>query len=57
MKILEIIGNLIDGEDDHWEVICPKCGRIFEYQGFYDPEDKTECNCGCVFTTIIPDFV
>ncbi len=54
MKEIEIhqaIGHSINGEDDHWSVHCPMCEREFEYTGYFDEEDKTECQCGCVFRT------
>lgn len=44
------IGYSLD-YDDHWKVNCPDCGEEFEYEGFFDPEDITECTCGCTFKT------
>jgi hypothetical protein len=45
------IGYATDNEGENWFVECPNCERIFEYVGFFDSGDKTNCKCGCVFTT------
>jgi len=50
-EMKKAIGYYIDGADDHWAVFCPGCGREFEYEGFWDPEDVTKCPCGVSFTT------
>ncbi len=44
-------GQAIDQNDDHWTVECPNCSKEFEYKGFFDPEDTTECSCGTKFNT------
>jgi hypothetical protein len=43
-------GYSINGEEDHWTGSCPECGREFEFEGFFDPEEITKCKCGCEFT-------
>ena len=49
--ISEIEGQAINGNDDNWIVECPKCNKEFEYEGFFDSEDITECPCGTKFKT------
>uniref|UniRef100_A0A6M3M250 Uncharacterized protein n=1 Tax=viral metagenome TaxID=1070528 RepID=A0A6M3M250_9ZZZZ len=49
-------GYTVNGQDDHWTVNCPDCGKEFEYTGYFDSGDKTECPCGCVFTTTKIEF-
>lgn len=49
MKTAE--GTAVNGADDHWIVECPVCEKSFEYQGFFDPDEITECKCGCRFKT------
>lgn len=44
-------GFAIDGDDMHWTVDCPQCGKRYEYQGFFDSSDDTICQCGCTFKT------
>lgn len=44
-------GQSIEGHDDHWTVECPKCSKEFEYNGFFDPDDITKCECGTDFKT------
>lgn len=44
-------GYSVDGDDMHWTVNCPECGKEFEYEGYFDSSDETKCKCGCVFTT------
>lgn len=44
-------GYAIDGMDDQWTVDCPKCDKEFNYSGFFDSSDITNCKCGCSFTT------
>ena len=51
------IGYLVNNEDDHWIVNCPHCDKEYEFTGYYDPEDETKCECGCVFVTEIPEFI
>lgn len=49
--MLHTTGQIIDGDDMHWTVNCPKCDRQFEYTGFFDHSDVTDCRCGCEFMT------
>jgi hypothetical protein len=51
MKILKAEGNSVDGNDDHWFVLCPGCEKEFEYTGYFDSGDVTVCSCGCSFIT------
>ncbi len=44
-------GNAIDGDDSHWTVNCPNCEKEFEYTGYFESSDITECSCGCKFKT------
>lgn len=46
-----INGFSIDGDDRHWEVECPKCGKDIEYTGYFDKDDLNKCKCGCEFKT------
>lgn len=33
--------------DDNWTCMCEDCGRIMEFEGFFDPEDECTCDrCG-----------
>lgn len=38
--------------EDEWTVNCPRCEKEYHYEGFLDPNDVTECECGCEFTTM-----
>ena len=49
--MIKVEGNAINERDDHWQVECPACARMFEYEGFFDSSDVTECKCECKFTT------
>ena len=44
-------GHALDATGEHWITSCPACRKEFEYKGFFDFGDKTECSCGQVFTT------
>lgn len=44
-------GQAIDNDDLHWTVNCPECDHEFEYKGFFDSSDVTQCNCGRHFKT------
>jgi phage terminase large subunit GpA-like protein len=44
-------GNSISGDDMHWTVHCPECGKEFVFEGYFDIGDETKCNCGCTFRT------
>ena len=36
--------------DDHWLIVCPRCGYEMEFQGFFDSEDKYDCDkCRLIF--------
>lgn len=48
-EVVAASGNAIKDNDDNWQVDCPACGKNYEYEGFYDPGDKTNCSCGAVF--------
>lgn len=50
MKYTE--GTAVNGCDDHWTVRCPECGREIEYEGYFDPADINECQCGYEFITM-----
>ncbi len=50
MKYTE--GTAVNGCDDRWTVRCPECGREIEYEGYFDPDDINECECGCEFITM-----
>lgn len=39
----------IDGDDMSWMVNCPNCDKYYEYIGFFDSSDITNCKCGCNF--------
>jgi len=45
-------GNAIDGDSNHWIVMCPFCGNILEYSGYFDSGDENCCQrCGKKFYT------
>lgn len=29
--------------DDHWRITCPHCSNVLEYEGYFDPDDISEC--------------
>lgn len=45
------VGHAIKEDDMHWTVECPDCELVFEYKGFFDSFDITNCECGCDFKT------
>jgi len=34
--------------EDNWTVICPRCGKETEYEGFFEPYNEV-CICGCLY--------
>lgn len=50
--VKETVGEAVNGNDDEWEANCPNCQTNHEFSGFYDPEDITECACGCKFRIV-----
>ena len=50
--IEKVTGSSIGDSDDNWYCHCPKCDKYYEYTGYYDSEDITNCKCGCNFRTI-----
>ena len=44
-------GRAVDGNHDHWIVECPNCSKEFEYEGYFDRDDVTNCPCGTKFKT------
>ena len=47
----KVNGFAVNGQEDHWTVGCPTCYKVHEFTGYFDPDDVTECNCGCKFKT------
>lgn len=57
MSIKTAIGEAVGKDDTHWIVECPNCEKSYEYEGYYDPDDKTICErCGITFITIRVEF-
>lgn len=50
-EILQTQGYAVNGCEDHWTVLCPSCGKEYEYRGFFDTDDVTHCDCGTNFKT------
>lgn len=53
-KIVSVVGTAFT--EDHWLVNCPNCDKEFEYNGFFDSEEITECKCGTNFKTSKIEF-
>jgi len=43
-------------EEDYWQVACPNCQKEFEYKGYFDKNDITNCKCGVSFKTSKIEF-
>ena len=36
-------GLAVEKHDDHWQVNCPHCGELQEYEGYFDSEVIYKC--------------
>ena len=54
MDIEETTGIAV--EEDEWLTYCPNCEREFCNIGYFDPDEITECKCGCKFKTTRIEF-
>lgn len=52
--VCSVVGTAF--EEDHWQVACPNCKKEFEYKGYFDSSDITNCNCGTSFKTSKIEF-
>ena len=49
--IHSVNGHSCDNNGTYWKVNCPLCEKEFEYMGYFNSKDITECKCGCRFQT------
>lgn len=52
--VCSVVGTAF--EQDHWQVVCPNCQKEFEYKGYFDSSDITNCKCGTSFKTSKIEF-
>ena len=50
-ELNSVDGAIVDGDDMHWTVNCPKCEQEIEYTGFFDSGEINKCKCGAEFKT------
>ena len=52
--VCSVVGTAF--EEDNWQVTCPNCQKEFEYKGYFDSSDITNCKCGTSFKTSKIEF-